>query len=1191
LYSSIGCLHCAGPQQPIDLSVCPSDAFESGDFATRAEAYSTGYYFYDIATVGTEIMRSEWSNPLNTWNHDDGTFDVILPFDLMWYMQHEPVLSIGTNGLITFGTAHLRSGITERLPCLSQGLCDGTNYEGHDTHADWGIDGVIAPFWADINPEAGGSVFYKVFDDESKSIVVQWDEVPYWTQSGAMNHIKQTFQAIMWSDGAVVFSYKTMSPNHISWTHESIGYEDSTGRLGDQISYLEIPESQTSYFIPAVCSNSTCESSVCGLTNLNQLPGVAVILGHHVDTSTNEPVTADCSSRGCGFAGGSNQYGLIDMYNSADLWRSSPYGFSDTCSTRLFLTIDLGDAYPVSSLALWHNHDADVRRYCGLKVALSSTCEFLGEEVVLMDTGAGYGPSESAHGIWPEFNQTTVNTRCVRHWAGRNNANEGIHFLEVDVYGTPEPVLPRDCSNQTVSANVSFINPAGGLDGESFTSGANGGLVFGYGSSFDFLGSDLCLPCGCADDTAPLSVFLQLRTWTEEISWNFDGQQATSYSSSDTHATDAAVVQLSHTENHTFYFVDSWGDGWHGGYWELINHCGVTIGGGYPPGLEDTAGQHEIEVHGAAVPTACGLNLHSNSDSSAQMEHFDYSSDGTFAVAWWQQKTQCSGGPWEYVYSHGSRTSASGIFNPDNQHIDFYVKCQSNVLGGFLREVIIADDGKLIASDFPLRSAGEFDEVTARWVHLAYIFSNTGQQMIVDGRVVNDGEYIFSGSVSSGFLRHDTVGTCIFCGNPTMRATVAGGNGNIVITRGDGVTQNRHSYRQFGQPYVGSTLSGPIWIGGRFDGNGQLYFHGNIAGVTISTESVCPQTVQMWFSEFQTQLLQCALLSEEAETGVAIGASDYSWVNITATGAQIASSEFIHTLNAWALDDGYFEWALPFAFEFYGHEETVAHICTNGYITFGDGVYSYGHSLPMPTPGWSEEGVDFAINSMIAIFWSDLDPTADGAGIYFHGSASQAVVSYVEVPLYGAPHMRSSFQLVLYPDGDLKMQYKAIPRGESHPQPSVGFQTGDGSLGEQIAFGWGAAPQAETAVYVHYQEHAAALFVEGGDTCRDCPTGSTSSPGATDSAWCNIAGCIDGTYSLQARLDPERYVVSWMQEDPPSELCAATHRVDGAWVALAPSPILVVTDGDTISKFGCAPCLPFTLCASMLWTVMSRLPY
>ena len=119
---------------------------------------------------------------------------------------------------------------------------------------------MIAPFWADINPGSSidgvvgevGAVFYQIFDS---AVVVQWNECTYYTSNN--DPTAQTFEAILWSDGGVAFSYLDMAPEagHLSWSEESIGYEDRSGTLGVQIAYSftaggtpsAIPDDETTY--------------------------------------------------------------------------------------------------------------------------------------------------------------------------------------------------------------------------------------------------------------------------------------------------------------------------------------------------------------------------------------------------------------------------------------------------------------------------------------------------------------------------------------------------------------------------------------------------------------------------------------------------------------------------------------------------------------------------------------------------------------------------------------------------------------------------------------------------------------------------------------------------------------------------------------------------------------------------------
>jgi hypothetical protein len=90
--------------------------------------------------------------------------------------------------------------------------------------------------------------------------VAQWDHVRYWTGDGDLS--MNTFQAIIFSDGGVLLSYMDMSPNDLSWSDESIGFEDQAGSDGVQISLGEIPASGTTYFVPPVCTEG-CTSVSC----------------------------------------------------------------------------------------------------------------------------------------------------------------------------------------------------------------------------------------------------------------------------------------------------------------------------------------------------------------------------------------------------------------------------------------------------------------------------------------------------------------------------------------------------------------------------------------------------------------------------------------------------------------------------------------------------------------------------------------------------------------------------------------------------------------------------------------------------------------------------------------------------------------------------------------------------------------
>ena len=153
--------------------------------------------------------------------------------------------------------------------------------------------------------------------------------------------------------------------------------------------------------------------------NLDQLDGVSATAGPGVN------------DRG-------NPGSVIDMVHTPGEYVNSPTAgsFSD-CTESAFMTIDLGTAYMVSGVTIWHYYGDD-RAYCQQRVSLSLSGAFAGEEYVAFDTGEANGPAESADGNAFSFPATV--TQFVRHWSGRSTANEGVHFLEIDVYGDPSGV-------------------------------------------------------------------------------------------------------------------------------------------------------------------------------------------------------------------------------------------------------------------------------------------------------------------------------------------------------------------------------------------------------------------------------------------------------------------------------------------------------------------------------------------------------------------------------------------------------------------------------------------------------------------------------------------------------------------------------------------------------------------------------
>ena len=69
-------------------------------------------------------------------------------------------------------------------------------------------------------------------------------------------------------------------------------------------------------------------------------------------------------------------------------------------------------------------------RYCAQSVLLSNTGKFSGEESTIHSSDLGH--EEDANGLAVDGKGAPA--RYVRHYAGSNNFNGGVHFINMEVY-------------------------------------------------------------------------------------------------------------------------------------------------------------------------------------------------------------------------------------------------------------------------------------------------------------------------------------------------------------------------------------------------------------------------------------------------------------------------------------------------------------------------------------------------------------------------------------------------------------------------------------------------------------------------------------------------------------------------------------------------------------------------------------
>ncbi len=156
----------------------------------------------------------------------------------------------------------------------------------------------------------------------------------------------------------------------------------------------------------------------------------------------------------------------------------------------------------------------------------------------------------------------------------------------------------------------SLINPA---DGIIIAGGPVDGLVSGSGGEVTFsVGAGGVAAVDGALDSPALQIHVQINTltWANEITWNVDG--GATFGPYEDNSVNDHVLDLPEG-THTFTYFDSYGDGWHGGYWSLINPVdGIIVAGGPVDGLVSGSGGEvtfSVGAGGFAAPTITTITV------------------------------------------------------------------------------------------------------------------------------------------------------------------------------------------------------------------------------------------------------------------------------------------------------------------------------------------------------------------------------------------------------------------------------------------------------------------------------------------------------------------------------------------------------------------------------------------------------
>ncbi|KAA3596298.1 MAG: hypothetical protein DWQ06_15620 [Calditrichaeota bacterium] len=125
-----------------------------------------------------------------------------------------------------------------------------------------------------------------------------------------------------------------------------------------------------------------------------------------------------------------------------------------------------------------------------------------------------------------------------------------------------------------------------------------------------------------------------------------------------------------------------------------------------------------------------------------------------------------------------------------------------------------------------------------------------------------------------------------------------------------------------------------------------------------------------------------------------------------------------NTVNQNLTDDSFASVTIPFNFNYYGTNETVINICSNGWMNFGAGN---GNTSLGFNGVWPNAAVP---NGVVSPFWDDLNPSSGGQVLYLDDSATnnRVIIQWNGVVAFGGT-VPMSFQIHLYTDGTIEFHY------------------------------------------------------------------------------------------------------------------------------------------------------------------------
>lgn len=235
-----------------------------------AAAEAPGYAWIDITSSGTQLTG---------FADDNAVGPIAMGFDFRWYWSDYNEVKIGSNGWLGFQTS-----VGNIAHCFPTFTAPGGN-----------SDDYIGAYMTDLNFAGAanpGEVWW--WSNNVDSFIVSYINAPWWV-NGTPDYIgSNTFQILFSAaDSSVTIMYEDMDQTNFNNTgfcnsDLSIGWENITGNIGDQILLEVVPDDFTAYkiYYPNLVTLAIYDVTPFWLAN-SENQGQFVLTGGSVDLTAN----------------------------------------------------------------------------------------------------------------------------------------------------------------------------------------------------------------------------------------------------------------------------------------------------------------------------------------------------------------------------------------------------------------------------------------------------------------------------------------------------------------------------------------------------------------------------------------------------------------------------------------------------------------------------------------------------------------------------------------------------------------------------------------------------------------------------------------------------------------------------------------------------------------------------------------